>query len=794
LILRRLVPLLLVLCALAARPARAQDVQSPPVDSFVVKGNQRLSAAQILGTAGLVLHQPVTYRDVQRAIIALYQTGQFDDVRVEQQDADSLLVLVVIVKERPILQSWSVLGVRQLPDHSVRDRVTLVANRPLDRSALARSQAAIDSVYANHGFYQAKVTAVELPQPDGSVQVLFRVIEGSRIVISQVLISGNERLTAKQVAGSMGTKPEGFLWMRKGNYDENVLDEDLHTRLPNLYGSKGMIDFQVTHDTILADSLTGKASLALTVEEGKVYYVGKLDIVGNRRYSTEEIGAYYPFGGAAALQVGGAVASQPFNRGAWEAATEKLQGLYMNTGYIYAKVTPEESRRVDADGTPIIDLRWRIEEGAPATVNRIMIVGNDVTHESVIRSAIVILPGSVFNRDLLIRSYQNIMNLGFFQQPMPPPDVAPTDNGQDVDITFTVVEKRTGNINFGASLGQGTGLGGFLGLEEPNLFGRGKRAKFQWQFGRNINDFNISYTDPSFQGSRVSGTIALFNQRQRFIVGDLGRRQQAGGSLQIGFPVFGSRYTRLFTSYSLMNISYQGGSASLREAYNCTDCLKSTVGFSLVRDTRIGLPFPTAGSQVTTNLDFTGGILGGDGHFQKLEYEGRWYVPLGSKGGSPQTGGGIQFVMGLTTKAGWIFGDAGPFFTDLYSMGGVQYGIPLRGYEEFSITPNGYDPFSSASRASPYAFGQSYAAFTTELGARLSQSLYVNTFFDAGNVYRTPSQFDPNRLFRSVGVGVALISPLGPIGIDLAYGMDRVNALGQPAPGWKMHFKIGNIF
>ena len=793
--LRRFIPFLVVLCAIVTRPARAQDVQSPPVDSFVVRGNQRLTAAQVIGTSGLVLHQPVTYRDIQRAIMALYETGQFDDVRVEQQQADSMLILAIIVKERPILSSWSVVGVLQLPVHAVRDRVTLSVNRPLDRSALARSKAAIDSVYADHGFYQARVTASELPQPDGSVQVLFRVIEGSRIVISQILISGNSRLPAEKVAGSMDTKPEGFLWFRKGEYDENVLEEDLRRRLPNLYGSKGMIDFQVTHDTLLADSLTGKAALALTVEEGRVYYVGKLDIVGNRRYSTEEIAAYYPFGGAAAMEVSGPVASQPFNRVAWEAATEKLQSLYANTGYIYARVAPEESRRLDADGTPIIDLRWRIEEGAPATVNRIVIVGNDVTHESVIRSAIVILPGSVFNRELLIRSYQNIMNLGFFQQPMPPPDVAPTENGQDVDITFTVVEKRTGNVNFGASLGQGTGLGGFLGLEEPNLFGLGKRAKFQWQFGRNINDFNLSYTDPSFQGSRVSGTVALFNQRQRYIVGDLGRRQQAGGSVQVGFPVFGSRYTRLFTSYSLMSISYSGGSASLRERYNCTACIKSTVGLSLVRDTRIGLPFPTAGSQVTTNLDFTGGVLGGDGHFQKLEYEGRWYVPLGTKGGTPQPGGGgIQFVLGLTTKAGWIFGDAGPFFTDLYSMGGVQYGIPLRGYEEFSITPDGYDPFSSASRASPNAFGQSYAAFTTELGARMSQSLYVDMFFDAGNVYRTPSQFDPNRLYRGVGVGVALISPLGPIGIDLAYGIDRINIAGQPAPGWKIHFKIGNIF
>jgi outer membrane protein insertion porin family len=790
--LRRCIPLL-VLFLLAAHPLRGQDVTSPPVDSLVVEGNVRLTASQVLGSAGLVLHQPVTYRDIQRAITSLYQTGQFDDVRVEQRESGGLLILVLVVRERPILSSWVLVGVRQLPEHAVRDRVTLVVGRPLDRSALARSRAGIDSVYADKGFFQARATVTELPQPDGSVQVLFQVLEGSRIAISQILVAGNDRFSDKVVVKHMATQPEGFLWFQKGSYDEERLSQDIRQKLPGFYGSKGMIDFQVVHDTVLPDERTGKATLALTVEEGAVYYVGSVDIIGNRRFSRDEIAAYYPFGGVAAVQASGPVARQPFNRAAWEAATGRVQDLYANSGYIYSRVTPEESRRVGPGGEPAIDLRWRIEEGAPATINRIMIVGNDVTHESVIRSAIVILPGSVFNRELLVRSYQNISNLGFFQ-PLPPPDVAPSDNGQDVDITFTVVEKRTGNVNFGASLGQGTGLGGFLGLEEPNLFGRGKRGKFQWQFGKNINDFNLAYTDPSFRGSRVSGTISLFNSRQRYIVGDLGRRQQAGGSLQVGFPVFGSRYTRLFTSYSLMSISFSGGSASLRQRFSCDQCIKSTLGFSLVRDTRSGLPFATGGNRVTTNVEFTGGILGGDGDFRKLEYEGQWYVPLGGIGRTPQMGKGIQFVLGLTTKAGWIFGNAGPFFTDLYSMGGVQYGIPLRGYEEFSITPLGYNPFSSSSRASPSAFGQSYAAFTTELGARLSQSFYLNIFFDAGNVFRTPSQFDPTHLYRGVGVGVALISPLGPIGIDLGYGIDRLNILGQPAPAWKLHFKIGNIF
>jgi outer membrane protein insertion porin family len=364
-----------------------------------------------------------------------------------------------------------------------------------------------------------------------------------------------------------------------------------------------------------------------------------------------------------------------------------------------------------------------------------------------------------------------------------------------VDIVFRVEERRTGNINFGASLGQGTGVGGFLGLEEPNLFGRGKRGRLQWQFGKNINDFTLSYTDPNIRESRISGTVSLFDSRARFTVGDLGRRKQTGGSVQLGFPFLGSRYTRLFTSYSFQRIRYSEGSEDLRERFRCTSCTRSSVGTSILRDTRFGLPFATGGSMTQISGELNGGILGGTGNYRKVDLEGRWYAPLGSLGGAEgEFGGGVQFVLGITAKSGFIFGDAGPFFTELYSLGGVQFGIPLRGYDEFAITPNGFDPQASGNQASPDAFGKSYAAFTVEAGARISQSLYVSTFFDAGNVYRSARQWDPTRLFRGAGFGGAVISPLGPIGVDVGYGFDRVDGLGRPDPGWQLHFKLGNFF
>jgi outer membrane protein insertion porin family len=792
---RAILLFLLVLCAAAFAPLSAQDTPPPPpppIDSIVVEGAKRVPPAQVIATSGLVLQQRPSYRDFQSAVTALFRSGQYDDVQVDQRQSNGKNVIVLRVVERPLQGKWDVDGNQKVALRDISDRIRLIENRPIDRAAIEHARFAIDSLYREKGYLGARVSVRQEPQADGHILVSYDIVEGSRIVVSRVDVEGSTAYKPDDIVGHMATKPEGFWWWQSGEYDEDKLEEDMRAKLPAWYASVGHIDFQVTGDSIVADSTRGKGVIKLTVDEGPQYRVGTFDLTGNRRYSREELMGFFPFGTVG--DDGRITSKAPFDRSRWEKATDQLQSLYANTGYIYSQVVPEEVRRVTPEGEHFVDLRWTIREGQVATVNRINIVGNDVTHEPVIREAIVLLPGQVFNRDLLLRSWQNIGNIGFFQQPLPAPDVQPSENRVDVDITFRVEERRTGNVNFGASLGQGTGVGGFLGLEEPNLFGRGKRGRLQWQFGRNIRDFNLSYTDPNIKESRISGTVSVFDSRARYVVGDLGRRQARGFNLQAGFPFLSRMYTRLFVNYGLQRIQYSGGSADLRARFQCEECVRSTLGTTVLKDTRVGLPFPTGGTMVRLEGELNGGFLGGTGNFQKVELEGRWYAPLATLGGDGQMGSGVQLLVGLSARSGVIFGDAGPFYTELYSMGGVQFGIPLRGYPEFSITPNGYDARAQTNTASSNAFGKSFAAFNVTMGARVSQFLNLSLFLDAGNNYRSAAQYDPTRLFRGAGAGVAVVSPLGPIGVDMAYGFDRTDLAGRPKPGWQLHFRVGNFF
>jgi len=786
------------LCAAQAGVAGASGAAQTPVpDSIAVVGARRNNPTAVIQISGLAPGHALNYRDVQRALQALYASGQFDDVAITQTPAGGKSVLVIHVHERPLLVKWAIRGVQRLSEHSVRDKVALAEGRPLDPAGVERGRARIDSLYHAQGYYLARTKPLYVYERDSSgVRVIFDIDEGRRVAIAQLDFQGNTHFTDGQLVAQMSTRPEGFWWFRSGEYNDDKLGDDLHQKLPSFYGKQGYVDFQVLDDTLIVHEATGKATLVVKVSEGEPYRIGTFEIVGNRRFSTEDLETFYPFAGeqrTGLLGLGGKHRIVYFDDQAWQDATRKLQTLYYNNGYIYVNVRPDVLRRVGPDGKPVVDLRWVITEGQPAIVSHVEIRGNDVTHDRVIREAIVMVPGDVFRQDALIASYQRVSNLGFFNQPLPFPDTKPANEQGDIDVVFRVSEKRTGNINFGASVGQGTGVGGFLGLDEPNLFGQGKRGRFQWQFGKNINDFDVSFTDPAVRESRISATLGVHNTRVRYVIADVGRLRRRGASLQLGFPVFGDNYTRLFLSYGIDQQSFTGSSTNLAfsSAFRCNDCVRSTVGASLMRDTRIDLPFPTAGTMVQLGLSQSGGLLGGSGNFQRVDVEGHFYAPIGTLG-NPATSP-VKFVLGFSTRSGFVFGNS-PFFEQLFTLGGTQFFIPLRGYDEASITPFGYDPNANANGASPNAFGKAFFTMTGEIGMRVSQMLYLSAFFDAGNVWSRPAQFDPTRLFRGAGIGAAVISPLGPLGIDYAYGFDRVDVFGRPKPGWKLHFKLGNFF
>jgi len=785
------------------RPVAAQQTQANTlvqIDSIEVVGNNRIQTQFILSLFAVQAGQEVTYRAIQRGLKELLNTGQFDDIVIRARETDQY-ILTLEVGEAPLVRRVAIEGLQNVSAREVRDTTGLQAGFPLDRQAILDAKAYIRAELATEGIPFAEINEeiVPLQGAENEIELVLDVSEGQRVTVAEIEFLGNEQLPDETLSGAMSTKAEGFWWFRSGAYDQVGFAQDLAENIPRLYRSRGFLDFAVVDDTLIVDPESGKARIEVMVEEGEQYRLASFEIEGNTVFEDEELEPLFRSNrgggilGSLGLSGGGdeaGVEGEVFDATAFNEAIFTVQERYRNEGYLYVQVNPViDVEEPDNGGPPLVSATWEIIEGTPAIVNRVEIAGNEYTHEWVIRNQMFVLPGDVYRQDLMLQSYQSIQSLGFFETPLPLPDIQPIENG-DVNITFNVQEKQTGSINFGTSVGGGVGLSGFVGYEQPNLFGQAKSGSLRWDFGRFINSFELSYTDPAIFQSRTSATIQLFNSRDRFFQFSTGRRRRIGTNLRLGFPWLGSQRTRVFLGYGISRTKYElFDNVDDTSLFGRPPGIQSQLSLSVTRSTLNHPLFPTQGSRQNLTVEQNGGLLGGDGNFTRLLGDASWWVPVGQLGG-PEGGGpgGVRFALGLTMRAGSVFGDATAFPFDRFWMGGVQFGQNLRGYDETSITPQGYFPQGAGSINEIERLGDAFFSLTAEYAVRLSDQIGLSAFYDAGAVWQEPSQFDPSSLFRGAGFGAQIVTPFGPIGLDYAYGFDRT------VPGWQLHFRMGPQF
>ncbi len=765
------------------------------VDSVYVVGNDRLSAITILGSLGFQSGSAVTYRELQRGIKNLFATGQFEDVAIfAEGEAGQPIVLRLEVEERNIVRRITIAGLENADESTVRDTTGLQAGQPYSPPKILAAKEFIRAELAKDGIPFARIEErfEDIPDQPNEVHLFLDVTEGNRITVADLQVFGNEGISDEEIRSAMRTKPEGFWWFRSGSYDADQFRADLAEAIPSLYRANGYLDIQILSDTLVVDPQTGKTRVELQLEEGPRYRLASFGVDGNRHFSTEEIEAYFQSNEGGLLSsfgLGGGDESNEdfFDAQAFEEAMIRVQQAYSNEGYLYARVDPwMETIEGEEGEAPSVNVGWRIYEGNPAYINRVNIEGNDFTHERVIREKIFLLPGDVYSMQRLISSWQSIGSLGFFETPLPEPDIVPDEVTGDVDVTFRVSERQTGSINFGTAVGGGTGVSGFLGYDQPNLFGQAKQGHLRWDFGRYINSFTLTFTDPSLFQSLVSGTLSLFSSRDRFFQFRTGRRKRTGFSVRFGFPVPWSLRTRVFVGYSLAETDYKlFQDVSDTSLFGLPPGTQSAVTLGVTRNTLNHPIFPTSGSTLSFNTDLNGGIFGGDGDFTKHMAEATWWVPAGQLGGSEPGSRPIQLALGLSLRGGAIFGNVDRFPFDRFWMGGVQFGQILRGYDETSITPLGYFPERSRDLADIQRLGNAFLSLTSEYAIRFNDNLSLSTFFEAGNLWADPRDADLSRLYRGAGIGVQLVTPFGPIGLDYAYGFDKTS------PGWQLHFRMG---
>jgi len=770
--------------------------------SVNVEGNSVTSENTILFTAGLREAQTISQAEFPRAIKRLWQLGLFQDIQLRyDNETDEGLSLTIMVKENFILGDLSYEGNKKIKDRKFEDEVSLSKGQRLRPNTLHETAKKIKELYEEKGYLNAEINPVlEIPVEESTLfdgrakdlvrNVVFNIQENDKIKIGKIIFEGNESYSDLRLRWTMKeTKQQRWYMFWRSTFDDKKFDEDLNL-VSTYYRNKGYRDFRIVSDTIQFSENQKMLNLVVTVDEGPQYKYRHFSWEGMTLFDEEMLQR------SLGLESGDQYSDEDFNL----ALFDRVQGLYMDRGYIYSRIEPE----ITPVGEDSLDIHFIVTENHKVYINHIAIKGNTRTRENVIRRQLRVFPGDVFNRGRLMRSHREVMMLNFFANVVP--DVVPVAEDK-VDLEITVEEKPAGQANANMGYTQSYGMTGGGGLALPNFRGKGQSLNLSFNVGTNYNVYSLNTERPKYQSASISFTDPMVNDTKNLIGGSLFytfRGRSSMYSAPIDYTMAGSSVTwgRIFKwpddffrgtwSFQIVRKMYEGSQADLdRYAGGKKTSDGINVSQMIRRDSRDHPEFSTMGSLFSLKSTLSGWIFGGDENFHKHILNLEWYTSTFWK-----------FVLMNSMKIGVVkelpaAKDGTLSFipwNDRFIMGGngIPYGNPLRGYDDNRVGP-------LTSSGSPIG-GNTMVKFGTEFRVPFAENpvVYGLIFAEMGNVWSSTDLMErlslprsgPFDMKRSAGAGIRFFMPMiGMLGFDIGYGFDRI-----PEPGWKTTLTFGNQF
>ena len=786
-----------ILASASVRPPKAYGQQQQPLIAEVrIEGHANVDEPLIRSMTALKAGNLYNPRDGATTIKQLYRLGLFEDIRIYASGSAAGLILTVNVKEYPLLDRLEFEGNKKIKDDEL-ERISGIfqgqALSPFRRKSVLDN---ITQAYYEKGYLLATLSPRVLVERNNAIMRI-EVDEGEKVKLGEVFVENNVSVPEKALQEAFrkkGDLEEEHFWKEGDLRRERLLDQ--FEKIVQEYRKHGFRDAEVVEDTLWFSEDRKRMYLKVLINEGKRYYLGDVAFEGNTKFTGEQLSSLIKID-----------AGNPFNEEEYQESVSTIYEAYGELGYLYATPIARESAANDST----IDLHFAVNEGEPAKVHRIDIVGNTKTKDKVIRRELLIKPGQFFRRSVLLRSQRDVFQLNYFQDVQP--GLQPLPNG-DVDITFTVLEKPTGTANAGAGYSGLDGLVGTISMIVPNFLGNGQNLNFNWEFGSRRNSISTSFVEPWLFDTPTSAGIDIFRTNRRWFT-DFNVIQQGFG-LSLGRRFRGT-YWRINGAYRFFDLKYTGfgeryyaaaledttltesqisainANIRQRESHESNSGLTSQVSFSVTRDSRDFPQFATSGMRHTSRSSVAG--VGGDVKFLKQNLESNYYVPL-FKGTS------ISF-RGRYALAVNPFNDREVPFFDRFFPGGVSFDGMIRGYGNNSVGPYTELGDGTSSRDGGRAMSILTLEYQVPIIDQLTsqQPVYAVAFVEAGNAWAKLSDARPwpGNMKKSAGFGIRVIMPLvGLLGFDVGYGFDRpsdpIQARQKDRSGWHTHFQLGQVF
>lgn len=734
--------------------AFAQGAAAFTISDIRVEGISRTEPGTVFSHLPFRAGDEYTAEKGTRAIHALYASGLFRDVTLTQ-DGD---VLVVHIVERPAVATIETSGIKAFDkdavEKSLRD-VGMAEGRIFDQAVLERADQELRRQYLARGYYGVSVKTTVTPLERNRVRITISVDEGRASSISAIRFVGNKTFDNDELADLMQLGvPNWFSWYTKRDlYSREKLAADLES-IRSFYMNQGYLDFKI--DSVQVSIAPNKSDVYVTINmtEGEKYTVNDVRLTGDLLGLDSELQALIT------LEKGEMYNAEKV-KNVSSAITDKLATL----GYAFA--TANASPISDAQGRTV-DIVYTVDPGRRAYVRRVNITGNNRTRDEVIRREVRQYEAAWFNSDLVKLSRDRIDRLGYFESVTAEPKPVPGTRDQ-VDLEVNVKERPTGSISLGAGYSTSEGIILSAGFAQNNVFGTGNSVSVDVNTSKSQRTIALSVVQPYITPGGISRSWDVYDRSvdlKELEVADV-KYDTRGFGVSWGIPF--TELDRVFLGGRFEMTDVKSNANSPWHYQNYEDkygdnpmTVALTLGWS--RDSRDNSLAPTRGVYQRLNGEFA--LPGFDIQYYKATYQYQQYIPLSR-----------TWTLAFNGEVGWgdVYGktDEFPFFKNFYA-GGIG---SVRGYNSGSLGPKEYDPYDGDS---DNLGGDRMLTGSIEILAPLpggDRTLRVFGFLDAGYVwgyegvgvrqYRRQSM-SLSDLRYSTGIGVAWISPLGPLKFSIA--------------------------
>lgn len=704
--------------------------------------------------------KPYDFRRWEKGLSRLrseYKRAEFLTVHVSDavercEPSSDLLCPVVQVEEGPRYDvRWE--GVAAFTPARLAEVAGLRGDEEISEGALVHDLRERLVAFYRERDYLLFDAAVTVEEPSaGRTPLIVSVVEGKRGHIKEVRFSGNRGLNEKALRGQMTTRGRGvFHWITdSGQYRDEDWNDDMNA-VVGLYQKSGYARMKILGiDNVWDDQ--GGIVKTIRLEEGPRYRVREIVFLGNDHFLRAEFLALIRNKEGAYLDYAGAEADQ-----------EAVAAHYRDSGYLDVHV--ESEVLFDADVSSV--LRFVIVEGPRYRLGNIVIRGTLLTQAAAILRENTIAPGGTAGEKDLLRFQQAVYATGLYKSVRVQRVKRPEEGV--LDLVFEVEEALFFEVEFGGGWGTDTGLRGLLGAKEKNLDGLGRSVSAQaivsqkeerligdlrepWIFG-NRWKWEGGLTGMYQQAERVS-----FNFRRASIVASITRKVLERSSVSLQYEL---------SRDQVWNVA-PGAVLALEDQGFVTIAAVRALAVLDFRDD----PFnPKKGSLFSGSAELAMLPLGSEVDYFKLSGQSSFYFAVFRRSTIVLSGrAGMARPYGRTQEVP---------IQKRFFLGGRS---TVRGFKEDALGAKGVDGAPTG--------GDMMVNLNTELRVPLRYGLIGAVFVDAGSVWFARDPVNGFDLRKTSGLGLRYVTPVGPIGLDYAWKLDRRE--GESAAEW--HFSIGAVF